>query len=605
MRTFEGKNSVHHRLQLGSYKQKRSQQALDDWNRSFGGNHVNIDNEPLASIAKPYLKDNEETFASEEKLQQFFADVLLQNLSNDKKDDDAKFLMQTLHQGALQYPFLTPYGFYLMEQTDDALMVLNSDAERNVTYELTENGFKIHEQCRISKIFSSFSYDEKDKMPLGLSDLVSYQDGMAVILPDNGNNNVIEAQVTLEVSFAESAQTPKVTTEKFSIVYNNDAFADFLTSKQIDVAHDIGQGLISEESEVSRITNEVNSKPNLDKTNNAIKSYVDKYVTGNEKLQLKNVDEQDAIHGAGDDSSTDFNFRCIKVGSLLDENGMVNPDLYRLCEDFNLNAEELVKLLHAIFNQSWKLVANDEGIINPSLLEHLAPALYGEPGSNAYNKTLAQLLQGANQLVLEELNEHAKDNLFPAGFTIITDNQIGAILNDNQAFNYFKQFATSLEPEDFLAKQSQELPEPQQKQEPISEKGDDDKKQNFFQTVIAFGIQNRHIITPVVIGVMIGLALATIAAATMGAGLVPGIAIVTAIGVKIGLGTAATAAIGVASAGCAGGVIGLSFAEAKQWFKSSSSFFASRKKSTTNDYHHYQDKAIYQHNSESTPSINL
>lgn len=584
MKTFNGKNSVHHRLQLGSYKLDGLGEPLSDWNRSFVGDHVVVGDKPLGLIAATCLKENEQQFASEESLKQFFFDVLLQNVSDDKKDEAATFLMQTLHQGGLQYPFLTPYGFYLLDQTDDAFTVLSSDAERNVKYELTENGFKIHEQCKIPKISFVGSNQQKGELPPSLANSLSesVQGGLDVILPDDDNENIIEAQVTLEVSFAESAQTPKITIEAFSIDYHNDALADFLISNQLNVKHDIVQeGRISQESDVSRITNEVNSMPNLHKTNNAIESYIDKYVKDNDKLLLKSIDEQDAVLGVGDDPDTDFNFRCITFGTLLDEDGMVNPDLYKLCDDFDLNAEELVTLLHAIFNQSWKLVANDDGIINPSLLEHLDPALYGEPGTPEYNKTLAQLLQGANQLVLEELNKYAEDNSFPVGFTRITDNQMMAILNDSQAFNHFKKFATSKEPEKFLpkrpqqpqqkSKQKQEL---HQKQEAISQQGNDDKQQSFLQAVIAFGIENRHIIKPVVIGVMLGLALATIAAATMGAGVVPGIAIVTAIGLKIGLGTAATAAVGVVGAGCAGGAIGFGFAQAKQLFKSAPSFFA-------------------------------
>lgn len=376
--------------------------------------------------------------------------------------------------------------------------------------------------------------------------------------------------------------------------------------KKIDVKHNIEDGLISKESEVSRITNEVNSNPNLDKTNNIIQSYIRKYVIGNDKLQLNFADEATAIFGADDDSTAKFDMRCKEVGSLLDENGLINQQLNQLCHDFNLDSQQMVKVLHGIFYEVWIYVANDEGVIHPYLLEHLDPSLYGEPGSSEYNKTLAQLFQGVNQLVLAELFQANGDEqltieqtIFTAGLTQITDNQIAAILANNQEFDHFKHFATSPQPDNFVAQQQQEP------QDQLNKNDNGEEQQNFLHTAIAFTIEHRHIVEPVAIGVMIGLGLALLAVTTMGVGLIPGIGLITAIGVKIGLSTAATAAIGVASAGCAGGAIGLSFAEAKQWFNSASSFFDSRQKSTTNDDYHYKGTATYQHHPQETSSINF
>ena len=224
----------------------------------------------------------------------------------------------------------------------------------------------------------------------------------------------------------------------------------------LDIAHKIGDVPINKESDVSRITNELNSMPDLSRTNSAIQDFLEQNVLDNDSLSRNILGEKEAVNGLDDDPMARFDMRNVSLGAFLDKNGKLKPEFVEICQDFNLDAQQLIELIHTAFSTAWNLVADGDGKIHEYLLEHLDPTLYEPEGSKKYKKTLAQLLQGANQLIFaplfrkrsHEMSE--EETTFTGGLTLITDNQIAAILNDEDAFDNFKSFATTPLPGDFV-----------------------------------------------------------------------------------------------------------------------------------------------------------
>lgn len=123
MNKWEQFHSSYSPIKAGSINQ--GAHRLDqDWNRFVLSNQATLNGVYLKDYAKNYMEEikNEKgttyNFKDDEAVKKFLSDVILKNLSSDKKEKALDFLEKSFHQGGLMYPVSASATDLLLNEKD-------------------------------------------------------------------------------------------------------------------------------------------------------------------------------------------------------------------------------------------------------------------------------------------------------------------------------------------------------------------------------------------------------------------------------------------------------------------------------------------------------
>ncbi|MDP1601966.1 MAG: hypothetical protein Q8M03_01750 [Legionella sp.] len=189
----------------------------EDWFRESGNERMTINGISIKQFTQTY------DFKKIEDIESFFKDVILKDMksaSKEKKQEIVDYLKTSFHQGGFMYPVSSSLAVSMNEYSEQDKKVMPyaipRKPELTINIVTTNNGFKVQEFVKAKDCIVSENFVNE----YGLDKIYP------VISPDEGHENVIEAQGTINIDFSGSGKEPKVDVESNTISYGHSAIRD-------------------------------------------------------------------------------------------------------------------------------------------------------------------------------------------------------------------------------------------------------------------------------------------------------------------------------------------------------------------------------------------
>ncbi|MDR3443254.1 MAG: hypothetical protein P4L65_09570 [Legionella sp.] len=189
--------------------------TLDDWRR------LNWDKSLInGKTVQSYMDEAGMIQAdlSEQELKDFLKKIVLAEVPERNKSFALDYLMNSFHQGGLLHPVSTAMS-HLFNDKGTGITPSTNRNSREVNIVTNESGFTIQEITTAKQFYRTDEASEKLKK--------KYPD--SIILPDKGNDFCLQAEATINVSFAENKSSFEVLHQ--SISYGNSDIKDLADTR--------------------------------------------------------------------------------------------------------------------------------------------------------------------------------------------------------------------------------------------------------------------------------------------------------------------------------------------------------------------------------------
>ena len=203
-----------------------SNNILADWQRAINSVDVviKINGKPLSEYSIKYKR-----FEEEVDLKNFFKEVVLSQLPENKRQEVLDYLMKSFHQGGLMYPVSSALRNCMREidpikQTDAEYGALrDSTLKHQIAIVTTSSGFKVQEFCEAGEviIYSGTS----------MSHLIS--EGNPILKPEENKDYIIKAQGIIDVNFSQNSEEPSIGVVSNAIDFGHSALRAKLDSRSL------------------------------------------------------------------------------------------------------------------------------------------------------------------------------------------------------------------------------------------------------------------------------------------------------------------------------------------------------------------------------------
>ena len=203
-----------------------SNNILADWQRAIKSDYVviKINGKLLSEYSIQY-----NNFEDKGDLIKFFNEVLLLQLSENKRQDVSNYLMTSFHQGGLMYPVSSALRNCMREIDPKTGEDCEYGALKDLTLKhqiaivTTSSGFKVQEFCEAGEVII---YEGTS-----MSHLVS--DSEPTLKPEENKGYIIKAQGIIDVDFSQNSNEPSIGVESNTIDFGHSALRAKMDSRSL------------------------------------------------------------------------------------------------------------------------------------------------------------------------------------------------------------------------------------------------------------------------------------------------------------------------------------------------------------------------------------
>lgn len=188
--------------------------TVADWSRELRSaqrsknDTVHINGQALSRWGEEY-----NNFNNNEDVKKFFKEVILKNLPDENKDENAEYLMKRFHQGGFLYPVSSAFS---MSMKNLGLTVNDSERKQVINIESTPSGFKVQQFTEVQSLLNPNSKNSDPR-----------------ITSDKNLDYVARLQGTIALEFSKSTGEPKVRIESNTISYGHSRLEKYLDNRSL------------------------------------------------------------------------------------------------------------------------------------------------------------------------------------------------------------------------------------------------------------------------------------------------------------------------------------------------------------------------------------
>lgn len=203
-----------------------SNNILADWQRAIKSDYVviKINGKPLSEYSIKY-----NNFKEEGDLINFFNEVVLSQLPENKRQGVSDYLMKSFHQGGLMYPVSSALRNCMREidpltgKDFEYGALRDSTLKHQIAIVTTSSGFKVQEFCEAGEVIIY--------QGTSMSHLVSACD--PILKPEENKGYIIKAQGIIDVDFSQNSNEPSIGVESNTIDFGHSALRAKVDSRSL------------------------------------------------------------------------------------------------------------------------------------------------------------------------------------------------------------------------------------------------------------------------------------------------------------------------------------------------------------------------------------
>ena len=203
-----------------------SNNILADWQRAIKSDYVviKINGKLLSEYSIKY-----NNFTEEGDLINFFNEVVLSQLPENKRQGVSDYLMTSFHQGGLMYPVSSALRNCMREidpltgKDSEYGALKDTTLKHQIAIVTTSSGFKVQEFCEAGEVII---YEGTS-----MSHLVS--DSAPILKPEENKGYIIKAQGIIDVDFSKNSNAPSIGVESNTIDFGHSALRAKVDSRSL------------------------------------------------------------------------------------------------------------------------------------------------------------------------------------------------------------------------------------------------------------------------------------------------------------------------------------------------------------------------------------